>query len=233
MAKNLPYFKFYSSEWNDGDITLESFQTQGLFINICSLYWSRECNLTFNKLIRRFPDNESDINILIKENLIKNLNNGIIKIRFLDEQWNGKDRRSTTSKTNGAKGGRPPKPKEPNKTQLRGEEIRGEEIRGEEGISSEPVEPAQSSNLDFNYHTGKFNIEIPKSWLDVFIPAYPAVDIDLEISKAKAWLFANPKKRKVDHKAYLNNWLARCQKQGGNIASNKPKKDINNHNIYD
>jgi len=102
-----------------------------------------------------------------------------------------------------------------------------------EGISSEPAKPAQSSNLDFNYQTGKFNIDIPYNWIEVFTSAYPAVDIDLEISKAKAWLFANPKKRKVDHKAYLNNWLARCQKHGGNIASNKPKKDIRNHNIYD
>ena len=131
MATNLPYFKFYSSEWNDGDITLESFQTQGVFINICSLYWSRECSLTLDKLIRRFPNSENDIMLLIKENLIKNLDDGTIKIRFLDEQYKGRDGRSSTSKTNGAKGGRPKKPKEPNITQLREEEIRREEIRRE------------------------------------------------------------------------------------------------------
>ena len=33
MAKDLPYFKFFCSEWNDGDITLEDFNLQGLFIN--------------------------------------------------------------------------------------------------------------------------------------------------------------------------------------------------------
>ena len=43
MAKSLPYFKFFCSEWSDGDITLEDYQTQGLFINICAYYWSNEC----------------------------------------------------------------------------------------------------------------------------------------------------------------------------------------------
>ena len=50
MAKDLPYFKFFCSEWNDGDITLEDFKTQGLFINICSYYWSNECELRAFKI---------------------------------------------------------------------------------------------------------------------------------------------------------------------------------------
>ena len=49
MAKDLPYFKFFCSEWNDGDITLESYEAQGVFINICSYYWSNECNVNFDK----------------------------------------------------------------------------------------------------------------------------------------------------------------------------------------
>lgn len=226
MAKELPYFKFYCSEWNDGDITLEEFRTQGVFINICSLYWSRGCNLTLEKLKRRFKDNVRDIEILLSENLIKNLNDGSIKIRFLDEQWTGKDARSTTSRINGSKGGRPKKPKKPNQnlTKPNIEEIREEEKREEDKEnSSEPTLVAPSNNLDFNYTNGLFEKDIPEVWLQVWIDAYPAVDILLEINKAKAWLFANPKKRKKDHKAFLNNWLARCQKNGGNIASNKVK----------
>ena len=50
MAKDLPYFKFFCSEWNDGDITLESYKIQGLFINVCSYYWSNECDLSLIKL---------------------------------------------------------------------------------------------------------------------------------------------------------------------------------------
>lgn len=52
MAKDLPYFKFFCSEWNDGDITLESYKTQGIFINICSYYWSNECDVTLKNLKR-------------------------------------------------------------------------------------------------------------------------------------------------------------------------------------
>ena len=41
MAKNFPYFKFIASEWMTGDIVFESLSVQGLFINICALYWQR------------------------------------------------------------------------------------------------------------------------------------------------------------------------------------------------
>lgn len=147
MAKTHPYFKFYCSEWNDGDITLEDFATQGLFINICSLYWSRECSLTLNAVKRRFKGNENNLKSLLDENLIKtyqepngNLNETYIKIRFLDEQWTGKDGRASTSRLNGAKGGRPPKPNKPNITQYREEESI-EDKRIEESNKEKPTPP--------------------------------------------------------------------------------------------
>ena len=66
MAKDLPYFKFFCSEWNDGDITLEDYETQGLFINICSYYWSNECDITFTKLKKKFKGYENLIDELLK-----------------------------------------------------------------------------------------------------------------------------------------------------------------------
>ena len=66
MAKDLPYFKFYSSEWNDGDITLEDYHTQGAFINICSYYWSRECSLEKVKLYKRFRDCQGALDFLFE-----------------------------------------------------------------------------------------------------------------------------------------------------------------------
>ena len=54
MAKDLPYFKFFCSEWSDGDITLEDFETQGLFINICAYYWSNECIVSLDKVNKKF-----------------------------------------------------------------------------------------------------------------------------------------------------------------------------------
>ncbi len=162
MAKDLPYFKFYSSEWNDGDITLEDMKTQGVFINICSYYWSRECRITLDAVERRFKDHKNIITNLRRENLIKtysepngNLTKTYLQIRFLDEQWQGKDRRSTTSRTNGAKGGRPAKPNKPNLTQLIEEESIEENSieekrREEESISKDS--PSSEINQDETKH---------------------------------------------------------------------------------
>ena len=86
MAKELPYFKFFVSEWSDGDITLEDFETQGLFINLCAYYWSNECSITLSKAKKKFRNcSESCFNDLINSGIIK-LNDDVITINFLDEQ---------------------------------------------------------------------------------------------------------------------------------------------------
>ena len=90
MAKDLPYFKFFCSEWNDGDVTLETFEHQGLFINICSYYWSNECDLHLDKLLKRFRGSEELIDDLSAANLFKINEDRTISITFLDEQ--AKDR---------------------------------------------------------------------------------------------------------------------------------------------
>lgn len=86
MAKELPYFKFFCSEWNDGDITLESFHLQGVFINVCSYYWSNECDLKKDKLLKRFRGLEDELSELKKLGIIKEKSNHVF-INFLDEQW--------------------------------------------------------------------------------------------------------------------------------------------------
>lgn len=139
MAKDLPYFKFYCSEWNDGDITLEDFNIQGLFINVCSYYWSNECNLTSKKLYKKFKESEKDVDYLISEGLIKVIDNEIF-INFLDEQSTERQRKSLINKENGSKGGRPKKQTETeNKpkalislTETKGNKKRREEKREEE-----------------------------------------------------------------------------------------------------
>ena len=99
MAKELPYFKFFCSEWNDGDITLEDYKTQGLFINICSYYWSNACDLSLHKLKKRFSNEHKTINYLLKNGIIKKKDK-IILINFLDEQWI--ERQSKSSKNSAA-----------------------------------------------------------------------------------------------------------------------------------
>jgi len=104
MAKGLPYFKFTPTEWLTGDITFEELNVQGLFINICALYWQRDGVLSLEDIIRRYK----------REDLIKELSgrffsvsDGFISVKFLDEQLLERKHLITQNKINGEKGGRP------------------------------------------------------------------------------------------------------------------------------
>ena len=100
MAKDLPYFKFFCSEWNDGDITLEDYNVQGVFINVCSYYWSKECNLESKMLFKRFKNVKEDINTLITEGHIKDVD-GFIEINFLNEQGSERMKQSKIKRKGG------------------------------------------------------------------------------------------------------------------------------------
>tara|TARA_R110002020_G_scaffold327132_1_gene543029 strand:+ start:791 stop:1498 length:708 start_codon:yes stop_codon:yes gene_type:complete len=135
MAKQLPYFKFFCSEWSDGDITLEDMKTQGVFINICSYYWSQECEISYEKLLKRFKNYQKQIENLKKEKIIFS-ENGKLLIKFLDKQWKEREAIKQRNHKNGSGGGRPKKtqsvnfgkpndnPSETNKEKIREEEKR-------------------------------------------------------------------------------------------------------------
>ena len=135
MAKALPYFKFYCSEWSDGDITLEDMKTQGVFINICSYYWSQECDISFEKLLKRFKNYKKQIENLKKAKIIFSKNENLV-IKFLDKQWTEREAVKHRNQQNGKAGGRPKKTQSvssglaktnPNETNI--EEKREEEKR--------------------------------------------------------------------------------------------------------
>jgi hypothetical protein len=101
MAKNFPYFKFTATEWLTGDIVYESLELQGLFINVCAVYWQRDGKLTIEDLIKRYK-NETLINQLIDKYIFNN--NGSILIKFLDEQLIEANHISKINSENGKKG---------------------------------------------------------------------------------------------------------------------------------
>lgn len=110
MAKELPYFKFHIAEWLNGDITLEIYELQGIFINICAYYWSKDCEVTILNIKKKFRGLEEKIDQLITSDIIKT-NGEYAKISFLDEQLKSKEVQAVTNRINGLLGGRPPKPK--------------------------------------------------------------------------------------------------------------------------
>lgn len=101
MAKNFPYFKFIATEWLTGDIVYEDFESQGLFINICALYWQRDGKLSIEDITRRYK-NESIIQSL--SGRFFSVNDGLISINFLDEQLEDANHISKVNSENGKKG---------------------------------------------------------------------------------------------------------------------------------
>jgi hypothetical protein len=86
MAKGeLPYFKFKISDWNGGDILQCSLTAQGLFINLCALYWGKQGNLSYSKMLKKFPRKQKHFSELLDEGVLK-LNEDKLVISFLDEQ---------------------------------------------------------------------------------------------------------------------------------------------------
>jgi hypothetical protein len=109
MAKELPYFQFEPAEYLTKDVSFCSLSAQGLFINLCAYYWQRECSLTKEQILRRL-NYPKELNELITEGVIDLEGENII-IKFLDVQYDNATTKSRINSENGAKGGRPKKPK--------------------------------------------------------------------------------------------------------------------------
>lgn len=100
MSKELPYFKFFSDQWLGKKITLESYELQGVFINVCAIYWANDCDIKIATLLKRYGE---AIQNLIDEGYIKD-NKGIAKITFLDSQWQDRYKIHKENSNNGKAG---------------------------------------------------------------------------------------------------------------------------------
>jgi len=106
MAKELPYFRFTAAEWLNDDISLESYELKGLFIDICAYYWSQDCVLTLAKLEKKFSNATLLLQRLIDTNIIKHENkHDKIKIDFLLTQYDLLSEKRKLRQDAGSKGG--------------------------------------------------------------------------------------------------------------------------------
>ena len=80
----LQWFKFSILDWNMGKIQRAPEITQLRFLRLCCLYWNKECNLSFEDA--QIEIDKEHLEILLTRKIVK-LNDGIIKIEFLDEQY--------------------------------------------------------------------------------------------------------------------------------------------------
>ena len=102
MAKELPYFKFEPAEYLTKNISFCSLSAQGLFVNICSYYWQRNCKLTTEQVLKRL-NYKTELDELISEGII-DLQEDFIVIKFLDNQLVEVEKTSKQNSINGAKG---------------------------------------------------------------------------------------------------------------------------------
>ena len=100
MAKELPYFKFEPNQWENGNIQICNREDKGLFIDLCSMYWSRLGDLPIKLAVQRLCNgNATAFDSLIQENIFKVID-GQICIDFLNEQLIEFENLSSTNSEN-------------------------------------------------------------------------------------------------------------------------------------
>jgi len=88
MAKELPFFKFEPNQWENGNIQMLSRDDKGLFIDLCSMYWSRLGDVPLKLATQKLcAGNATALNSLCDEKIIEVID-GNIFIKFLSEQLN-------------------------------------------------------------------------------------------------------------------------------------------------
>lgn len=192
MAKNFPYFKFTATEWLTGDIVFESLELQGLFINVCAVYWQRDGKLSIEDLIKRYK-NESLINQLIDKYIWSN--NGNILIKFLDEQLIEANHISKVNSENGKKGAEAKRNKATAKRPLN---------------DSKAILSKEEKELNKNNNKNKNKIReyvfLSQSELDKLNSEFSEHEVNWMLDKLNDYKASTGKKYKCDYSA-INVWV--------------------------
>jgi len=194
MAKNFPYFKFTATEWLTGDIVYESLELQGLFINVCALYWQRDGKLTIEDLIRRYK-NESLINELIDRYIWNEQGN--ILIKFLDEQLIEANHISKVNSENGKKGAEAKRNKANAKRPLNDSKAI---------LSKEEKEEEINKNKNKNKNKIKEFVFLSESELNKLNEEFASHEVEWMLNKLNDYKASTGKKYKSDYAA-INMWV--------------------------
>lgn len=131
MAKELPYFKFEPSEWQNGDIQMTSPEARLAFIEICCTYWNRLGSLPYAFALQRHCKGSTELmQELISSNAIK-VNNEEISINFLDFQFVELEEKSEKARKTAYKRWNKEKDAKAMQTHSEGNAIREDKIREE------------------------------------------------------------------------------------------------------
>lgn len=87
------------------------------------------------------------------------------------------------------------------------------------------VEKSASKAISFNAESNCFE-NIDDAQKKLWKEAYPAVNLEIELSKAIVWLKANPTKKKSNYNKFLSGWFSRCQDSGGTKVGIQTKEQV-------
>ena len=86
MAKELPYFKFEPNQWENGNIQMLSREDKGLFMDLCSMYWSRLGDVPLKLAVQKLcGGNATAFDSLISEQIFEVIDDRVC-INYLNEQ---------------------------------------------------------------------------------------------------------------------------------------------------
>ena len=233
MAKELPYFKFEPNAWENGNIQMLSREDKGLFIDICSMYWSRLGELPEKLVIQKLcGGNANALNLLCEENIIE-LIEGNIYIKFLTIQLSEFENKSDQNSKNAKEGWeKRRKQKDQSKRnanalnpQSETDAIREDEIK-EDKKKEENNLPPTAKEKSFKVLTEK---EFGKS-LEMFIPEFGKQTIrsffDYWTEKSPTGKMKFQLGKTWDSKKRLKTWKSNEPKFG-----TEPTKQVKNNNV--
>ena len=169
MAKELPYFKFEPSEWENGNIQLCTFEEKGVFIEICSMYWIRLGDLSYALALQKVCNgNALALDSIINKEIII-VENDKLTIDFLDEQLAGFKEKS--DQMSQAANKRWSKNAYALPMQSKSNAIREEKIREEKIIIPSVFEfieycKSKQPNIDESHAKLKFDQWVENGWKD-------------------------------------------------------------------
>lgn len=228
MAKELPYFKFEPSEWENGNIQICSREDKGLYIDLCALYWSRIGDVPFKLAVQKLcGGNATAFDSLIDSQIFRIID-GMIYIEFLDLQLQEFENLSIQNKENALKGW---KKRRNNKalsdrnatasiSQCENDAIREEKRREEEKKEEKIIEEKSIKSV-----SKKFLKPTRDEILDYCKQNSILMDIDyfIDYYESNGWKVGkNPMK---DWKATIRTWHKRVKNNPqNNNQSQKPKE---------
>jgi len=161
MANELPYFKFVIQAWQNGKISLESYELKGLFIEVCGYLWINDCNITLAMLKKKYSNATALLDELINLGILKHeKRHDKVEIDFLSRQLLELSDKRKRMQEAGSKGGKAKAMLKQNPTN----KIREDKIRKDKIVIKETSIPTLDDLILYFIQNGYSEIAAKKAF---------------------------------------------------------------------